>query len=259
LIAICLPLLAQTGSAVELKTEVVEAFNRFVASVEARLEPNFSGRKFLWIDETPAIRQQLLAGNAIAQPVQGNGIVPLKGGLIQDWKGAVFIPHANLSEVLAVVQDYDHHKDTYKPDIAGAKIESRQGNRFQVFMRIVKSKFMLTDVLNTEHDIEFVQLDAKRAYSRAYSKRINEVVSAGKTGEHELPTGNDRGFLWRMYGYWFFEERDDGVYVACESITLTRDMPFGMTAVFAPIVRDLPGESLKTSLEQTRKAVTARH
>jgi len=212
----------------------------------------------LWSDEIPSVREQVRKGLAVAQPVQGSGIVPLKGGLVQDWKGAIFIPRVTLPDVLAVVQDFNHHADTYKGDVTVARIESRQGDDFLVFMRVVKSKFMLTDVLNTQQLIQFVHIDSKRVYSRAYSKRINEVVSAGRPDEHELPVGQDRGYLWRMYGYWFFEERDDGVYIGCESVTLTREIPFGMGAVLGPIVNDLPGEALKKSLEQTRRAVISR-
>ena len=37
-------------------------------------------------------------------------------------------------------------------------------------------------------------------------------------------------------------ERDDGVYIACESITLTRDIPFGLTALLGPVIRRWSGE-----------------
>lgn len=255
--AVVFLLCAGTSFAVDLKAEAIDAFNKFAAAVETRLESRFSGHAFLWSDEFPGVRQQLLKGTVIAQPEQGNGIVPLKGGLVQDWTGAIFIPHASLGNVLSVVQDYDHHSDIYKPDIADAKIESHQGNEFLVYMRIVKAKFMLSDVLDTEHSIHFIRLDPKRIYSESYSKRINEVAAPGKSGQHELPAGHDRGLLWRLYGYWFFEERDDGVYITCESITLTRDIPFGMATLLGPVIRDLPGESLRKSLEQTRKAVVA--
>lgn len=258
-LASTLLIFAEAMLAVELRAETVDAFNKFIASVELRLEPRFSGQHFLWSDEFPSARQQLLNGMVIAQPVQGNGIVPLKGGLVQDWRGAVFIPHASLRDVLSIAQDFDHHRDYYKPDIEDARIESRQGDDFMVYMRIVKSKFLLTDVLNTEHAIQFIPVDPQRTYSRSYSKRINEVAAAGRSNEHELPSGEDRGLLWRLYGYWFYEERDDGVYINCESITLTRDIPFGMIALLGPVIHDLPGESLRKSLEQMRKAVVSLH
>jgi len=61
--------------------------------------------------------------------------------------------------------------------------------------------------------------------------------------------------MWRINGYWFFEESDGGVFITCESITLTRDIPFLMAKVLGPILHELTAEALKTSLEKTRKAI----
>jgi hypothetical protein len=124
-------------------------------------------------------------------------------------------------------------------------------------MRLVKAKFFLSDVLNSERDIQFVTLDSTRVYSHSRSKRIAEVSEAGKPSEHELPVGQDRGLLWRMYGYWFFEEKDGGVYVSCQSVTLTRDIPFVMAKLLSPIIHELPAEQVRNTLEKTRKAVVS--
>ena len=252
-------LLSYTSLAAEMRPGVPEAFAQLTTAIEMRLKPRFAGETFTWSDEFPTMKQQVQSGSIVAQPAQGNGTISLKGALVQDWRATVFVPKTNLKQVLAIVQDYDHHGDIYKPDISSARIKSRQEDRFHVFMRFVKSKFMLTDVLNTEHDIEYVHLDPKRVYSRGLSTRINEVEAPGQASEHELPAGKDRGFLWGMNSYWFFEERDGGVYVSCESVTLTRDIPLGMGTLFAPIIRDLPAEALKRGLEQTRKAILSRH
>jgi hypothetical protein len=243
--------------AAELRKETVEAFDHYVAGVEARLEPRWHGTGFLWSDRLPQ-HDQLMQGATLVEPGQGNGNTAVKGGMIEDWTGAIFIPSTNLRSVLAVAEDYQHHSEIYKPEVESARVRSHTGNDFTVYMRIVKSKLFLTDVLDTENEIHFVRIDSKRVYSRAYSTRIAEVRDAGKPGEHELPVGKDRGLLWRMNGYWFFEERDGGVAVECESVTLTRDVPFGMGKLLSPIIRDLPAESLRKSLESTRQAVESR-
>jgi hypothetical protein len=252
--SLLLLLVARTGSAIDLKPETAEAFDHYIADLEARMEPRFHGTHFLWLDETPGLREQLLQGTVSIRPASGNGLIAVKSGLIQDWMGAVFIPHCNLEAVLAIAQDYDRHKEIYKPEIADSKTRTHHGDEFQVYLRMVKSKFFLSDVLNSEHKIRFYPLDSKRVYSRSYSTRIAEVSGAGKVGEHELPVGEDRGLLWRFYSYWFFEEREGGVFVACESVTLTRDIPFGMGKLIGPIIHDVPGESLQTSLGQLRAA-----
>ena len=243
--------------AAELRKDTVDAFDHYVAGVEARLEHRWHGDGFLWSDGLPQ-RDQLARGATLVQPAIGNGNTQIKGGQIQDWTGAIFIPSTNLPNVLAVAQDYQHHNEIYKPEIAGALVRSHSGNDYAVYMRIVKSKLFLSDVLNTEHEIHFVPVDSKRVYSRAYSTRIAEVSDPGEPGERELPVGKDRGLLWRMYGYWFFEERNGGVVVECESVTLTRDVPFGMGKLLSPIIHGLPAESLRKGLESTRKAAVSR-
>jgi hypothetical protein len=120
---------------------------------------------------------------------------------------------------------------------------------------VVKSKFFISDVVDIDNQIHFVPLDAKRVYSRSASQRVVEISNAGKQNERELAVGHDRGLVWRVNGYWFFEESDGGVFITCESITLTRDIPFLLSKVLSPLVHELPAEALKTSLEQTRNAI----
>jgi hypothetical protein len=240
---------------VDLKPETAEAFDHYIAITEVKLQPRWSGEHFLWFDDSPVIRQRLLAGEVVAQPIQGNGVVTLPGGLVQDWIGAVFVPDTTLKIVLATVQDYPRHPDIYKPDVVDVKVQLHTGGDFTIRTRVVKAKFFISDVLDIDNEIHFVSLDPKRTYSRSASRRVVEISNAGKHNEHELPAGHDRGLMWNINGYWFFEESDGGVFITCESITLTRDIPFLLAKVLSPIVHELPAEALKTSLEQTRKAI----
>jgi hypothetical protein len=241
--------------AVDLKPKTVEAFDRYIAETDARMQPRWSGEHFLWFDGSPDIRLSLLAGVVVAQPIKGNGVVMLPGGLIQDWIGAVFVPKTTLKETLSVVQDYPQHAQIYKPDVTEVKVLSHTGDDYSIRTRVVKSKFFISDVVDIENQIHFVALDPKRVYSRSASQRIVEISNEGKPSERELPVGHDRGLVWRVNGYWFFEESDGGVFITCESITLTRDIPFLLAKVLSPIVHELPAEALKTSLEQTRSAI----
>ena len=130
--------------------------------------------------------------------------------------------------------------------------------RSQVYQRIVKSKLFLSAVFNTEQKVDFHALDAARVWSRTATTRIAEVTDAGKPSEKELPVGKDRGLLWRLTSYRFFEERNGGVYLSSESISLSRDIPFGMGKIATPFIQDLPGEALQMSLDKTRQAMLAR-
>jgi hypothetical protein len=244
-----------SARAANLKVAIVQQFKEYIREVEARLAPRFQGEDFLWSDQSTEARKEVAAGQIAIEPAKNKGLIEIKGGMIQDWHGAVFIQGAKLDSVLRVVQDYTNHAKYYSPDVVTSKVVSHTGNHWLVVMRTLKTKLFLSDVLETENDITFEKLNAAKVYGIAKSTRIQEVANPGKGDEHLLPEGHDRGLLWRLYGYWFYEERDGGVYVECESVTLTRDVPFGMGAVVAPIIRNVPGESLRSSLEHTRQAV----
>lgn len=197
----------------------------------------------------------LLGGTVVAQPFKGNGVVNVPGGLIQDWVGAVFVPKTTLADTLRFVQDYPEHGRYYNPDVLKVTVLWQNGNDYLIRTRVFKSKFFVSDTLDIDNRIHYVQLDPKRAYSRSAGERVVEITNAGKPDEHELPPGHDRGLLWRINGYWFFEENGGGVFITCESVTLTREIPFLMSKMLSPILHELPGEALKTSLEKTRAAI----
>jgi hypothetical protein len=256
LVVVILPPSIPHLTAADLKKETIGEFERYVAAAEERINRRYDVEHFLWSDELPqAQRASLRHGEILMQGARNKGTTEIKNGLIHDWWGAVFIPAATLGKAIDVVQDYQRHNIFYKPEVAAARILSRQGNDFRVYLRMVKAKFFVSAVLNSEHEVHFVQLDPRHIYSRSSSTRISEVSDPGKPNEHELPAGKDRGLLWRMNGYSFFEERDGGVYVECEAVSLSRDMPFGMGNVLGPILHSVPAESLRNSLEKTRRAV----
>ena len=253
LIAIAIALLPgpATAMAADLNPETIKAFDRYIRTVETRVDQRLASGAFLWLDNDDSRFQSLRAGQVLAEPVTraAQSLVPY--GLIHDWLGAVFIPGIALPNVISAVQDYDHHKLSYVPEVIDSKLLSRSGDDFHVYLRLRKKK-VLTVTLNTEHDVHYQPLDATRYRSRSYSTRIAEVADAGKPAERELPVGEDHGFLWRLDSYWRFEARDGGVYVECEAVSLTRDVPAGLGWIVSPIIRDLPRESLVTTLTSTR-------
>lgn len=246
---------AGAGAAAELQSETVAAFDSYIRTTEARIAAQASGkRSFLWTDESPQRRDLVRKGQIVAQPWNSRGEVPVPGGLIHDWIGSVFIPGVSLDKVLAMVQNYDNHYRLYQPEVIRSKTLQHDGNHYKIYLRLLKKK-IITAVLNTEHDINYYPLSATRLHSRSYSTRIAEVENAGERDERELPVGAGRGFLWRLYSYWRFEERDGGVYMECQAVSLTRDIPTGFGWLIEPIIRDLPKESLMRTLEGTRQAL----
>jgi hypothetical protein len=252
---------------VDLKPATVEAFERYVKVTEARIDKELSRPEtFLYVDTLPAARRA--AALAILQrgeiymeklkTLDASGReMKAPDALIHHWLGAVFIPGATLRQTLQLVEDYDHHQDIYKPEVVRSKLVTRDGNDFKIYYRLRKKK-VLTMTYNTDHDVHYFPVDATHCHSRSYTTRIAEVEDADTPKEREKPVDHDRGFLWRLYSYWRFEERDGGVYVECESVSLTRDIPLVVSWLVKPFVTDIPKESLQMTMGSTRSALLAR-
>jgi hypothetical protein len=247
--------MAQAANIVQLKPRTLQAFETYIRDAEAAMEPTLRGeRPFLWSDTRSEIAQQISKGEVVAEFWSGHGPIEVPNGLIHDWIGAVFAPQATVEATLARVQDYDNHKNIYKPEVMDSKLVSHDGNDFQIFLRLLKKK-IITVVLDTDHEVHYLPVDTTRWFCRSYTTRIAEVDDPGTPKEKVLPADTGYGFLWRLYSYWRFQERDGGVYVECRAISLTRDIPLGLGWIIEPIIRKLPRESLINTLRATRDAL----
>jgi len=250
----------------ELRANTLAAFDRYVQLTEARNAAELErGTNLLWIDEWPRTEREeayaaLERGEVKMRKMEtrdGGKQIACPGGIIHHWEGLVFIPGARLDDVLGILKDYDKHSVYYAPDVERSKIASRNGDHFRVFLRFRRHK-VITVVLDTEHDIEYFRDGPERAHSRSSALRIAEVENPGKPDEREKPPGQDGGFLWRMETWWRMVERNGGVYVQSEVVSLTRDIPVLLRWTIEPFVTSIPRETLTATLVATRKAVEER-
>ena len=251
----------------DLTPKTLQAFERYVQATEARTNQELSRPgEFLYVEglaepQRSRTLAMLKRGEVYIEQLRtldaSGKRIDAPDGIIHHWMGAVFIPGATLQQTLALVEDYNHHQNIYKPEVVRSKLLSRNGNDFRIYYRLRKKK-VLTVTLNTEHDVHYFPVDATHCYSLSYSTRIAEVADAGTPQEHEKPIGHDGGFLWRMNSYWRFEQKDGGVYVECESVSLTRDIPTGLGWLIKPFITGIPKESLLMTLNSTRSALLAR-
>jgi hypothetical protein len=240
----------------------VKGFRDYVSKVEAGNKEGLSGGAFLWIDELPQPErtrtyEKLKQGGVEMRRLEKDddeGGRKLPGGMIHDWEGMVFIPGVKMDQVLGVLQDYNKHSQYYGPDVERANIESRDGDHFRVYMRFRRKK-VVTVVLNTEQDVTYFRDSATREHSRSSAVRIREVANPGTKEEKEKSPEEENGFLWQMETWWRMEERDGGVYVQNEAVTLTRDIPAGLGWLIGPFVTSIPKETLEFTMNATRAAV----
>lgn len=248
----------------DLKPGTAEAFDRYVRLTEARMRGEEAGDPgFLYIERLPAAGRQALEGRARRgellierlQTREGGKRVEAPDVLIHHWVGLVFVPGASAADAVALLQDYDRHDRIYAPAVARSRVLGRDGDRFRVFLRFYMKK-VIAVTLDTEHEAHFTRLAPGRAFSRIRSTRVQEVEHAGTPDERLKAPGEGRGFTWRLNTYWRFLESEDGTWVQCESLTLSRDIPFGLGWIIGPFVTDVPKESLTFTLETTRRALT---
>jgi hypothetical protein len=231
-----------------LTPETARAFDGYVKRREAEIARRQEPAGALWCLENSACRQPAKQG-VYVEGQGGRGLAEIKGGLVHDWQGATFIPGATLDQTLTLMRNYANHQKLFAPEVMESKTLDVQGDRYKVFMKLRKKK-ILTVVLNTEYDVVYQKVGAKKAFSRSYSTKVAEVEDG-----REYPVGDDHGFMWRLNAYWRFEERDGGVYVECETISLSRPVPFMLTSIMAPILKQLPRESLEKTLSAVRGAL----
>lgn len=245
-----------------LRAATLQAFTSYVNKTEAQNADSLQNGPFLWVDslrgdDRARALAELRTGQVAMRRLSvtsGGGNIGVPGGMIHDWEGIVFIPGAKLDDVLKILQDYDHHAIYYSPDVSKSWIESHDGDHFRVFLQFKRHKFV-TVVLNSEHEVTYFRDSPLRAHSRSSAIRIAQVENPGGPNEKEKAPGDDDGFLWRMETWWHFEERDGGVYVQNQAVSLTRDIPTGLGWLIEPFITKIPEETLQFTLQATRQAV----
>ena len=254
---------AASAAAVELKPQTVRAFDRYVELTEERMRTEVDGgAPFLWLDrlgasERDEVLARLRSGEVVVERLEtreGGDEVDIPSGMVHHWIGTALIPGVTLDQAISLVQDYDRYPEVYAPDVRAAAIREREGNRFQVYLRLYTKK-VLTWVAETEHSVEFVAVGDSRMHVPSRSTLILEIEHPDTPGERTKPEGDDRGFAWRLNNYCSFEERDEGTFMQCESITLTRGIPF-LLGIVRPFVTSVPREKLTFTLEAARRRLT---
>jgi hypothetical protein len=259
----CLFGLSLRSFGAELQQKTTIAFDKYVAATESRMNDELRpGGAFLCIDSLPTDARQsaldkLKKGEVLVEvretksPALGSNV---PDGMVHHWIGIIFIPDVTLAQVLSILKDYDRRAELYNPDVISSHLISHEGNDYKFFLRLYQKRFT-TVVFNTEYLAHWGQVDPHRIYSNSISTRIAEVKDSNHPDGEQWPVGQGRGYLWRLNTYWRFEVKDNGVYMQCEALSLTRDIPFGLGWLLKPLVTKIPKESLNRALGQTRTVV----
>ncbi|MCC7009615.1 MAG: hypothetical protein IT184_12445 [Acidobacteria bacterium] len=235
----------------------LSGWQRYVAATEHRRHVDTAhAGSFLVMDAEPGgrvDRRDVLAGQILVRAMQtaedGDGPVEVPDALVHHWRGAVLVPNVTVPDLIASIERAD--PPVIQDDVLRSAILERRPRSARVFLRLRRQK-IVTVVYDTEHDVTFSLLGATRASSESRAIAIAELRAPGTPQERRLGPGEDRGFLWKLNAYWRYEAVPGGVIAECESISLSRDVPFGLRTVLAPIVASTARESMSMALVALR-------
>jgi hypothetical protein len=264
LLAIAFLALALASSETNLQPATLAAFDRYVTLTEARMAGEMAGTSpFLWIDRQAdgraALIEKLKRGEVVSARLEtrdGKADVNVPDGLIHHWVGTVLLPGAKMDRVMAFVKDYPQYPARFAPMIQRARVLKQTPDHFDVAMRTWAKK-VLTVVIDADYNVDYRTLRPTRVVTRSVASNIYEVDDPGAPGERRTPADHGQGFLWRLNTYCWFDERPEGVYEQCESISLTRDVPFGLGWMIKPFITSIPRETMEFTLGKVRAGVSA--
>ncbi len=234
----------------------ISAYNSYVRAVESRLAIQHRSRTdFLVVSAaSPQSRRQLRHGGLIIEQLTPADGLALPDALLHRWRGTAFVPGATAADFTRLMQNYAAYPSVFAPQVTRADVIFHHDNQFRIRMR-VRQHHVITVVLDATYDVTFGQLDPLHTYSISRSTQVAEIDSPGTPSEHALTPSQEHGFLWRQNTYWTCEQRDGGLYIQVESISLTRAIPYGLGWAVGPFAESVPRDSLEFTLRAVSRAL----
>ncbi len=238
--------------------ETVEGWDRYIELTERRIQSELNSPAAFVRSDFNLLKTKKLYIQQLSTKDEKGKEIDIEGGTIHHWLGAIYVPGKDLESLLNWVRDYDRHQDYFK-EVEESALRRRDGERYEVFMRLMRSKLGVTARFNTDHTVTYSRPGTGRAASKSVATRIRQLDRNGK----EIPPGQDSGYLWRLNSYWRFSEREGGVIVECESVGLSRPLGSWLSVLdfFAfgrikRIAESVAREALTDTLTSLREGVS---
>jgi hypothetical protein len=234
--------MAAAEAGVEPSAPATAAFDGYVRGVESRLAQQSDAKAGV----SAADWEKLRRGEVVVERMTPADGVAAPGAMLHHWRGTAFVSGVKVGDMEKLLRDFGAYRQVFAPQVLSAKLLSGGGDRLQVAMR-VRQKHVITVVMDTTYDVTFARV-AGQGRSVSRSTRIAEIAAPGTREEHALGAEDQHGFLWRQNTYWSYEERDGGLVLQMESVSLSRAIPHGLAWAVGPFVESVPRESLEFTL-----------
>ena len=232
-------------------------FDSYVKSVEVRLaEQHRSRAAFLatpatrWSEGAPSIP----AGRVQIEHIIVPGGAEVEGAMIHHWRASTFVRGASAADFEALLRNLPAYPRIFAPRVTRADLVAGRGDRVETAMRL-REQHVITIWMDASYDVQFGQLDPTHRYMISRSTQVRELAGVGTPSERTLSPSEEHGWLWRMNTYWSYQEKDGGLYLQVESISLSRAIPRGLGWAVGPYVESVPRQSLEWTLQAVCRAI----
>ena len=234
------------------------AFAAYTGAVEERLARQHSGpATFLAGLNGTGISGRLVRGDILlehlAEPSAARDL-RFPEAMLHHWRGTAFVPGARAADFERLLRDVSAYPTHFAPQVVTARLLTDSGDRLQTTLRL-RQDHGVSVVLDTSYVVVFGHTDTRHGYSISHSTRIAEIAAVGTPREHALSSADDHGYLWRLNTYWSWEEREDGLWLQIETVSLSRAIPSGLGWLLRPYVEGVPRDSLEFTVRSAREAL----
>ena len=241
-----------------LDPATLKAFQDYVAEFEKGEPAAFATAGKLWIDDlTGSKRNAWASGKAVIEARENENVA---AGSIHHFSGSIRVPGAHIDQWRKVMQDYPDYPRMFAPDVVGASAtvepdSSPSDQHYHSRLTLNQSTLWIAVAYDSLYDTHYREIDSKRWMSKSSSISIKELRDAKNPQAGAYPEGDDHGFLWRTNTYWSARERDGGLDLQVDSMTLSRPIPTGAAWWGSKRTR----EAVEKMLTDTKKAIESLH
>ncbi len=237
-----------------LSPDTTADYEAYLAKVKPSLLQSAHDKQTLpWLSSFSGDLEKIRKGEVPIHSLTPKYGQEVRDGIVHDWIGGIFIPGANMQQVMAIIQDFNRQKDWY-PEVIDSKLISREGD-------VIRSRWLLLRkswieiVFNTELESKYAELSPGQWLVDSSTTSVREIEEYGTKKAKEFAAGQGYGLMWRFNSYWNFQQRPEGVYGSLRVISLSRQVPTGLGWIVNPFIRTVPMQSVENTLLNTRKAV----
>jgi hypothetical protein len=215
-----------------LEAGAVALFLDYTTKFEQQVYAPFTASGKLWIDQDHSSRRKDFdAGKPV---VEARENADIRNGSIHHYSGTIRVPDAKIDQVRRVMEDFPNYSNYFKPDVArgGGFLlpdSTPDDEHFTSRLFLTESTVWLDVAYDAQYDSHFRRIDASRWTSHSTTISIRELLDAKKLDGGAFPEGEDHGFLWRTNNYWLAREREGGLDLQVDSMTLSRTTPLGFS------------------------------